>query len=249
MHQKMSHSMSDNVFDQVAPDYVTIHNRSLPPGVQSDDFVRQKAEMVTCWIREGDHGGEFRYLDFGCGNGRLFRQLQESSGLAPMFAQDRLLLHGFDTSTVSLQEAVHIAGPDRVRLTGNFSALPKEYFDFIISCNVFHHIPPAARPATACGLLACLRPGGRLVIWEHNPFNPATRMLVRLCPFDGDACLMTLTTTRRLFEKVGLRHLRHQYVNILPPGLQRFRAVAIMEKGLHRLPSGSQYWMMFGRDR
>ncbi|OQX09000.1 MAG: hypothetical protein BWK76_22855 [Desulfobulbaceae bacterium A2] len=241
--------MGHNVFDQVAPNYEAIHNRSLPPGVKSDEFVRQKAEIVTSWIVEADRGTEFRYLDFGCGNGRLFKQLLDHPALHPMQTQDRLLLHGFDTSTESLREADHIAGAGRVTLTNDLATLPETPgFDLVISCNVFHHIPPSERAATARRLRTRLRPGGRLVIWEHNPFNPATRALVRLCPFDGDACLMTLTTTRRLFEKAGLRHLRHEYVNILPPGLQRYRPVAVMEKSLRRLPSGSQYWMMFGRD-
>jgi len=241
--------MTDNVFDQIAPDYETLHNRSLPPGVKSDDFVRQKAELVAQWIQAGDRGGVFHYLDFGCGNGRLFRQLLDSPLLRPMFSQDRLHLYGFDTSKESLKEAAIIVGEGRVSLADDLDRLaPDADFDCIISCNVFHHIPPAERPVTARRLLARLRPGGRIVLWEHNPFNPATRLLVRLCPFDGDACLMTLTTSRRLLEKAGLRHLRHEYVNILPPGLQRHALVAAMERGLRRLPLGSQYWIMAGRD-
>ena len=42
--------MSNTVFDRVARDYEKIHNRSLPPGVSSDEFVRQKAEHVIGWI-------------------------------------------------------------------------------------------------------------------------------------------------------------------------------------------------------
>jgi hypothetical protein len=44
--------MSNTVFDRVARDYEKIHNRSLPPGVSSDEFVRQKAEHVVRWIQD-----------------------------------------------------------------------------------------------------------------------------------------------------------------------------------------------------
>ncbi|MCK7513270.1 MAG: hypothetical protein MZV70_60735 [Desulfobacterales bacterium] len=35
--------MERNVFDRVARDYERIHNRSLPPGVRSADFIGQRA--------------------------------------------------------------------------------------------------------------------------------------------------------------------------------------------------------------
>ena len=44
--------MDKNVFDQVARDYEKIHNQSLPPGVHSADFIRQRAACVTRWICE-----------------------------------------------------------------------------------------------------------------------------------------------------------------------------------------------------
>ena len=66
--------MSADVFDQVARDYERIHNRSLPPGVRSDEFVAQKAAQLVAWLGAAYRGRELRYLDFGCGNGRLFRR-------------------------------------------------------------------------------------------------------------------------------------------------------------------------------
>ena len=238
--------MRNTVFDRVARDYEKIHDRSLPPGVSSDEFVRQKSECVARWIREPAGDGVFRYLDFGCGNGRLFRYLLDSEALRTMFAKDRLRLFGVEPSVESLREAERIAGDERVRLVPRLQDLRSgERFDFIISCNVFHHIPPPDRAQTARALRARMSPGARLVIWEHNPFNPLARLLVKVCPFDKEARLLRLTATRRLFEGSGCRYLRHAYVNLFPPAWQRVKPLRAIDGALAVLPVGAQYWAMF----
>jgi SAM-dependent methyltransferase len=237
--------MGNTVFDRVARDYETIHNRSLPPGVSSDEFVRQKAGHVIGWILEAAGGGEFCYLDFGCGNGRLFRLLLDSSPLAPMLAGGRLRLFGVEPSAESIAEARRIAGDDRVCFAERLEGLPKEVrFDLAISCNVFHHIPPPERTTAARALRARMKPGANLVIWEHNPFNPLARLLVKCCPFDEDARLLSLAAARRLFEESSYRYVRHAYVNLFPPSWQRLKWVSRIESRLAGLPIGAQYWVM-----
>lgn len=237
--------MNNTVFDRVARDYEKIHNRSLPPGVSSDEFVRQKAEHVIGWILEAAGEGEFCYLDFGCGNGRLFRHLLDSSPLAPMIEGGRLRLFGVEPSAESIAEARRLAGDDRVCFAERLEGLPKEVrFDLAISCNVFHHIPPPERAATAQALRARLKPSANLVIWEHNPFNPLTRLLVTCCPFDEDARLLSLSAARRLLEENRFRFLRHAYVNLFPPKWQRVNLVSRIESKIARLPIGAQYWVM-----
>ena len=172
--------MENNVFDRVVADYEKIHNRSLPPGVRSDDFIRQRAARVIRWISDGYAGRDFFCLDFGCGNGRMLKSPLESEALKPFLVQGRLKLFGFDTSVESIHEAKSLLGDDRVCLTSEFDRLNRDVrFDLVISCHVFHHIPPAERGATVKTLHAWMKPGARLVIWEHNPFNPFTRVLVK----------------------------------------------------------------------
>jgi hypothetical protein len=117
-------------------------------------------------------------------------------------------------------------------------------FDLVISCNVFHHIPPSDRAATVSALCARMKPKANLVIWEHNPLNPLARLLVKCCPFDKDARLLSLAATRRLLEESGYRHVRHAYVNLFPPKWQRLNFVSRIESRLARLPIGAQYWVM-----
>jgi SAM-dependent methyltransferase len=121
-------------------------------------------------------------------------------------------------------------------------------FDLITCCNVFHHIQPIERPAAARMLRSRIKPGARLAIWEHNPLNPLTRVLVRLCPFDEHASLLSLTAARRIFEASAFRLARYAYVNFFPPGWQRLKWVSRLEKKLFRAPMGAQYWALFERD-
>ena len=113
--------MGKNVFDTVARDYEKIHNRSLPPGVHSADFISHRAACVTQWISDGYAGKEFFYLDFGCGNGRMFKSMIESDPLKRLTEQGRLRLFGFDTSAESINEAKGLLGDDRVCLVSNLN--------------------------------------------------------------------------------------------------------------------------------
>ncbi len=238
--------MTQNIFDQVAQDYEKIHNQCLPPGVQSESFIIQRADHVTRWILSQSGDEEFSYLDFGCGNGRMLKCLVESDRLRPLLDTGRLRLYGFDTSKDSLMEARTLLKGNPVTLAGNWSEFPREIrFDLVVSCHVFHHIPPKERPKTARALHQRLKPRGRLVIWEQNPLNPFTRLLVKTCPFDRDARLLRAATTRNLFSQNSFCLLDSAYINLLPPRWLKNEHLAAIEKRLLSFPVGTQYWVMF----
>jgi SAM-dependent methyltransferase len=236
-------AMTRDLFDRVARDYEAIHERSLPPGVHSGDFIRQRAAQTAAWI--GEPAGEFAYLDFGCGNGRLFAALLESAALAAALAEGRLRVFGVDSSTASLAQARALAGAAPIGFAAGLDSLPPGLaFDLVTCFLVFHHIPPAARAEVARSLRARIKPGGRIVVWEHNPFNPFTRLLVRLCPFDGEARLLAPAALRGLLARAGMRLRPARHVCLVPPGWQRLRPLAALEAALGGLPLGAQYWVM-----
>jgi SAM-dependent methyltransferase len=240
--------MTQNIFDQVAQDYEKVHNQCLPPGVQSESFIIQRSDHVTRWILSQSGDGEFSYLDFGCGNGRMLKCLVESDGLRPLLDAGRLRLSGFDTSADSLKEARTLLNGSPVTLASHWSEFPRDIrFDLVVSCHVFHHIPPKERPKTARTLYQRIKPDGRLVIWEQNPINPLTRLLVKACPFDRDARLLRAATTRTLFSQNSFSLLESAYINLLPPQWLKNHRLAAMEKMLLSFPAGAQYWMMFQR--
>ncbi|MCM2285539.1 MAG: class I SAM-dependent methyltransferase [Desulfobacula sp.] len=238
--------MTQNIFDQVAGDYEKIHNQCLPPGVQSESFITQRTAHAVQWILSQSGGGEFSYLDFGCGNGRMLNCLLASDGLRPLLDAGRLRLYGFDTSKDSLREARTLLKGSPVTLASRWSGFPREVrFDLVVSCHVFHHIPLKERSNTARALHQRLKPRGRLVIWEQNPLNPFTRLLVKTCPFDRDARLLRAATTRNLFSQNSFRLLESAYINLLPPQWLKNERLAAIEKRLLSFPVGTQYWVMF----
>jgi SAM-dependent methyltransferase len=240
--------MKADVFDQVARDYEKIHNQWLPPGVPSAGFIDQRAARVTEWILSEYRGKEFHYLDFGCGNGRMLNCLLESDALKPMVSSGRLRLFGFDTSAESLNEARALLAGAPVMLVNDWAEFPSALrFDLVLSCHVFHHIPRIRRPNVVTTLHRWMKPAARLVLWEQNPLNPITRFLVKLCPFDSDARLLTMAATRALLGQNGFRPIQSTYVNLLPPRWLRSRRLIAIENQLLRFPVGAQYWVMFER--
>jgi SAM-dependent methyltransferase len=240
--------MTSSVFDHIAHDYEKIHNQCLPPGVRSDEFVAQKAEKITGWIRARLGKDRFHFLDFGCGNGRLLKTLIDSDALRLFADEDRLRFYGFDPSVESLKEAREIIADERVRLVSSMSDVGTDVrFDMAVSCNVFHHILISQRPRAAGILRRRTKPGALFIIWEHNPLNPVTRALIRICPFDKGARLLRLRSAISLFKGQAFHRVAHAYVHIFPPKWRQFGIVPYIERCMAGVPLGAQYWVMFER--
>ena len=174
-----------------------------------------------------------KILDFGCGIGLLTREL------AKRFHNARIT--GVDVSADSLRIARQSFSEERVSFTqttpsGLPEALPQ--FDLIVAACVFHHIAPAMRDTVIRSLIERLVPGGRLVIFEHNPNNPLTRKAVRDCIFDQDAILLSPRECEKLLVSGGLSRVKKTNYLFLPPFLYSFRAV---ERVLAHVPIGGQY--------
>ena len=109
---------------------------------------------------------------------------------------------------------------------------------------VFHHVPLAERTILMTEVKRVMKPGGVLAIIEHNPYNPATRLIVSRTPVDADAILLRPAQTRRLFQSQGLHVDDQRYFLYFPETMyQRARGI---EAALSWFPLGGQY-VMFGR--
>lgn len=116
-----------------------------------------------------------------------------------------------------------------------------ESFDFAYCNGVFHHIPPSERSGALQRVFAALKPGGWLAFWENNPWNPITRLLMRLVPFDRDAVLLWPSEARRLLRRSGLVTMRTDFLFIFPAAL---RFVRPLEPWLCKVPAGGQYLVL-----
>jgi len=86
-----------------------------------------------------------------------------------------------------------------------------------------------------------LKKGGRLYMFEHNPYNPGTQYLVKTCAFDGNAHLLTASHFKRLFRQGGFAINFINYIVFLP-GWKWLKPFHALEKYFSWLPLGGQYF-------
>jgi len=105
---------------------------------------------------------------------------------------------------------------------------------------VFHHVVPGERVRLAAEMARVTRDGGIVTILEHNPLNPATRLVVSRCEFDEDAILLGRRESERLLSGAALVPAEKAYILFFP-----FRND--FERRLGRLPFGAQYYVASSR--
>ena len=223
-------------FDRVAGQYASIHDRNLRiAGETSDFFVRHKTGIVARYWREAGLAEDARFLDFGCGIGRTFGPLRE--------ALPHVRYTGVDPSAESIRIAQDTGTGDArfVAYDGAELPWPDASFDMVFAAAVLHHIAPEHRGRALAEIARVLAPGGHLVVFEHNPWNPATRYIVSTCPFDDDAVLLTARELRRRMRQAQLHVARCDYVLFLPRILRELWPR--LEASLRSVPLGAQYWV------
>lgn len=173
-------------------------------------------------------------LDFGCGLG------ETSALFAELFPG--AAVHGVDTAESAIAYAREHFGSPRVSFGALSSIGEAPRFDLAYCNGVFHHIAPAERAGAAAMVARALQPDGRFALFENNPFNPGTRLVMSRIPFDRDAVLLTPGEARRLLEGAGLRSPSPaRFLFYFPRPLAALR---FLEPALVRLPLGGQYWVM-----
>jgi SAM-dependent methyltransferase len=158
---------------------------------------------------------------------------------------------GVDPSSESIEVAREFCSPDAPRLRFVVQEetrlpFPDEPFDVAFMSNVFHHIPRRDHPSWIRELRRVVRPGGMLLLFEHNPFNPLTRRSVRLCEFDKGVTLLRPSYTRELLRGGGFVPQPPYYYFIFPRFLSALRP---LERFVSSLPLGAQYFVRAQRPR
>ena len=221
-------------FDRFAEEYTAAHAANIRiSGEDPEYFARSKiATLRARWDAEGRSEPD-GVLDFGTGIGNSLPHLKR------LFAASEIT--GLDVSQKSLDVAGRrFPGAARlVRYDGGAVPLPDATFDLIFSACVFHHIEHDEHGLVFAELRRLLRPGGLMMIFEHNPINPATRYIVATCPFDGNAVLLGAPSLRKSQADAGFRNIDVAFTGFFPGALRTLRP---LERFMTALPIGAQYY-------
>ena len=225
--------MHEVEFDAVAADYRQQHAASIRlSGESTDFFAAYKIADVADALADGGMAPR-DILDFGCGIGESLPFLRRTFPAAA--------LHGVDVSGESVALAAERFGAVASLAVYNGETLPfaDASFDLVFTACVFHHIPPTDHDRLFREIRRVLRPDGHFFLFEHNPWNPATRHAVANCPFDANAILISAPEMRRRLAQAGFRDVRRRYRLFFPHLLRRLRPI---ERRLTWLPLGAQYF-------
>jgi SAM-dependent methyltransferase len=221
-------------FDKFAEEYLASHRENLRiSGEEPDYFARYKLDELRRRWDQKRLPEPADVLDFGCGIGASL------PWLAKAFPQARL--RGVDVSARSLEIAsARFPGvAELVQYDGEALPLAPASQDLIFTACVFHHIPASEHVRLFGALHSLLRPGGRLVVFEHNPVNPVTRYIVATCPFDENAVLIGAGELAKRQKAAGFGRIETAFTGFFPGPL---RALRPLEPMMAALPIGAQYY-------
>lgn len=220
-------------FDEYGESYDNVMKQSIGFAGQYHDYYTQA--KVACILdvlqrRSGDPKN-LRVLDVGCGVGKTDRFLAPSLGT----------LCGVDISSASIERARRENPQVQYEMyDGHTLPFADETFDAAFLICVLHHVLPAERLKLLKETRRALKPGGVLFIFEHNPYNPLTRLAVARCEFDRDAQLISRPLARQLLEETGVPMFEQRYILISPFPI---KGMAWIERSCRQIPLGAQYYV------
>ncbi len=230
MINKKSNGIEKVDFDKYVDEYETILEQDLKFfGEESGYFAEYKVKIV----KETLSAEPQNILEYGCGIGLNLRHFKRHFPTSE--------ISGCDISRESIKFASR-KNTDVSLFIGDDESLSerKGKFDLVFVSCVFHHIAPELRSKSIKHINDLLKPGGTLYIFEHNPFNPVTRKIVKDCPWDKDAVLLSMNETERLMSGAGFEILGKKFTLFFPAQLGFLRTV---EKFLGQIPLGGQYFV------
>jgi SAM-dependent methyltransferase len=178
-----------------------------------------------------------RLLDFGCGDGNTEKFFYDFFPLGNYY--------GVDISEKSIIQAIKNKKENSIFSVFNGEKLPfdNDFFDVIIAANVFHHIDFKLHEKIFSEIFRVLKPKGQFYLFEHNPFNPITRYIVKTCAFDTDAKLLYPGYSKLTLKKQNYQSIDTNFILFFPRN-KFFNFVIPMEKLAKKIPLGAQYYIL-----
>jgi SAM-dependent methyltransferase len=225
--------MTQTDYDQYRDRYPQDLDRAVSfSGASHDFFTRAKAEELLRLgrLHLGDPG-QLDALDVGCGIGLTDRHL--AGGFRSLTGTD--VSPGVLETAARDNPSVTYELAERGRLPFDDGA-----FDLVFALCVVQVVASAERPRFVAELSRVTRPDGLVVVFEHNPYNPLTRLVVRRCEFGEDAQMIGMNEAQRLLRENGVTPVDRGFVLLFP---SRRGHVLAVERAVSRLPLGAQYYL------
>ncbi len=187
-----------DLYDAVAPHY----DGTIPAHVNR--HYRDKRVGVVRGL--APYHGEV--LDVGCGTGAFAGALRTLG----------YETYGVDASLGMLTEASRDGRAEVVVGRGERLPFQRGSFDLAITIATLHHITDPVRIAeTLAEMLRVVRPGGMVVVWDHNPKNPYWPYLMKRLPQDtGEERLIPLEEVVAALEGGGGVSIRSFRSGLVP---------------------------------
>jgi SAM-dependent methyltransferase len=229
--------MTQQEFDAHAQSYKEVLDQSISfLGEDSAYFSEYKIRDLRyeLTLSGANADGTLRLMDFGCGIGASMPHARKHFCMAELL--------GVDVSHESLDQARMRHGElaDFLPLEGCAWPAQASALDAAYAMCVFHHVDEKAHVRLLADIRGRLKPGGMMMVYEHNPFNPLTVRVVNNCPFDANAKLIRASVMAQRCRDAGFRDVRVQYRVFFPGFLKTFR---FFERLLSWLPLGGQYYV------
>lgn len=172
-------------------------------------------------------------LDVGCGTGLIASMIHDDTGIKIL---------GTDLSQGMIDHRVESSQKIEL-LTSNSARLPfkNDCFDFSYSVCFFHHLDDEDRLNTVQEMKRVTKPEGLIFIFEHNPYNPIVQAMVKCCPLDRNARLLTPNQVKQLYQQAGIEIITLKFILFFPEPLSFLNP---LQTRLSRLPLGSQYFVL-----
>jgi SAM-dependent methyltransferase len=225
-------------FDEHAGSYRDDVNRAIAfSGRDITFFAAHKATLLADLAASafGD-SRDCSILDVGCGVGLIDGPLTTS------FRE----VAGVDISNAELE----IATRENPGVTYERSVereLPYDTgsFDVVFAACVFHHVAPDVRAPLAREMCRVARSGGLVAVFEHNPWNPLTRLVVRRTTFDKGVELIRPSELARAVTQPALGTPKISFITFSPFDGAVSRK---LERLLSGVPIGAQYVVVARKD-
>lgn len=226
--------MLEAEFDVHSVRYREQHQASVAfGGFELDYFATYKAD-VTRTVCDRFNIAPRTIMDFGAGIGNAVKPLREA------FPASKIACVDVSADSLAQCAALAISNVGTHIYDGQTLPFRDGAVDLAFTACVFHHIPESEHVRLLIEIRRCLRRDGLMVMFEHNPMNPLTRLAVARCPFDANAVLIGAELMKRRFQAAGYCDVKVGYRIFFPEFMSTLRR---FEPWLESLPLGGQYYV------